>query len=610
LIAAHTAQAKCARIRFPGGANAYRCASTIVHFYGVKLTGDGWHENPGQVGGTTYSIPQNYRGSILAFDADVAGMKFVGYTDNLANATAFEFESSLYSVVEDLMFHGGGGVTTTAHGLELRATTHLRNIRVRGFAGTGVRTIAYTAGAFLYGIANIAKYDHVFSEGNKLHGFHTIGSDVNAIKYDTCNGSFNGGAGFLDDGSLGNNFPGCHANGNNTSNGTGSVWETQAQIDAPILSDPNAGSYVTSSVVGAHVIEGGYTESGLGAKAHLVSPTLVVGGNLTAHGGDGIPSNLTATSNARVVGLGYLWGFDIITGSPGATPTIKGNAAIEQTAANVSLTLKPGSSAISQIALLGAGNLASLGLNLTAATGVGYLSADQIVNRNAAQTTTFSTLDATALKPGVDNTANLGTAGLRWKEVFAGTGTINTSDERHKTSITAPSDALLDAWSEVEWQTFQFKDAVREKGNDGARLHTGLVAQHVRDTLNGHAIDGFALGLLCFDKWEDKFEPVHEVKTEIDTITVALPRPKDKAGLAKWRKCGGVKLVKSERQVTVPKLDDKGEQVMRLTLEAGDRFGVRYEEALALEAALQRRERLRLEVRVKRLEEALSGSSS
>jgi hypothetical protein len=45
------------------------------------------------------------------------------------------------------------------------------------------------------------------------------------------------------------------------------------------------------------------------------------------------------------------------------------------------------------------------------------------------------------VRPGADNTQSLGAASYRWSVVYAGTGTINTSDEREKQQIANLDDA-------------------------------------------------------------------------------------------------------------------------------------------------------------------------
>lgn len=146
-------------------------------------------------------------------------------------------------------------------------------------------------------------------------------------------------------------------------------------------------------------------------------------------------------------------------------------------------------------------------------------------------------------RPNVDNVYDYGAANFRGRTAYFGTGSINTSDARHKPIQEQIPDAVLDAWSVVDWGTrFKFDDAISIKGEDGARWHFGLIAQRVEAVFAEHGIDGFSLGLLCYDEWDSKAEII------------------DESG-----------------KVLIP------------AIEAGNRYGIRYEEALSLEAALQRR---------------------
>lgn len=163
-------------------------------------------------------------------------------------------------------------------------------------------------------------------------------------------------------------------------------------------------------------------------------------------------------------------------------------------------------------------------------------------------------------RPATDNVINLGGGSNRWKEVFAGNGTINTSDERDKLDVAPPSDALLDAWAEVEYTQYRWKDAVEAKG-EAARLHVGVVAQRIAAVFLAHGLDAARYGLFTYDRWD-----AHDVLDGTDTA-------EDGTVTERWRH--------------VP---------------AGDRFGVRYTECLALEAALQRRTTQRLAARLAQLE--------
>lgn len=145
-----------------------------------------------------------------------------------------------------------------------------------------------------------------------------------------------------------------------------------------------------------------------------------------------------------------------------------------------------------------------------------------------------------AFMPEADNTRTLGAASNRWSVVYAGNGAINTSDERAKQDIEDIPVGWLQAWGEVKWQRFRFRDAVQRKA-DKARWHVGLVAQRVRDAFEQRGLNAFDIGLLCFDEWDATPEEWGERDGQRVLLTPARP--------------------------------------------AGSTYGIRYDEALAMECA-------------------------
>ena len=161
-------------------------------------------------------------------------------------------------------------------------------------------------------------------------------------------------------------------------------------------------------------------------------------------------------------------------------------------------------------------------------------------------------LYATAFAPIPTNTLNLGLSNRLWKEIFCSNATINTSDERKKSDIAAIPDAVLDAWGEVGWAQYRFKDALAEKG-ETARIHSGLIAQRIDAAFKSHGLDANRYGLFCHDEWDDQY-----VVREDGTTELVAP--------------------------------------------GGDAYGVRYAEALCMEAAYQRRRAERAEARIASIE--------
>lgn len=107
------------------------------------------------------------------------------------------------------------------------------------------------------------------------------------------------------------------------------------------------------------------------------------------------------------------------------------------------------------------------------------------------------------LLPGADNTYNIGSGSKRAATIYAGTGTINTSDERDKKwrggllpAELAASKAIL---SEIGG--FQFLGAIDQKAGN-ARIHIGVKAQKVWAIMERHGLNPASYAFLCFDKWE------------------------------------------------------------------------------------------------------------
>lgn len=105
---------------------------------------------------------------------------------------------------------------------------------------------------------------------------------------------------------------------------------------------------------------------------------------------------------------------------------------------------------------------------------------------------------------GTDNAQSLGTASKRWSTVYAGTGTINTSDAREKTTITPLSAAELAAASAMakEIGSYQFLASIADKG-DAARHHIGLTVQRAIEIMEANGLNPFKYGFICHDTWPE-----------------------------------------------------------------------------------------------------------
>ena len=101
-----------------------------------------------------------------------------------------------------------------------------------------------------------------------------------------------------------------------------------------------------------------------------------------------------------------------------------------------------------------------------------------------------------------DNDVDLGKSGVRWKTVFAGTGSINTSDENEKQSIQPLTSSEMNVAKRLSalFKKYKFNDAVEQKG-DNARTHTGIIAQDVQQAFTDEGLDASNYALWCSDTW-------------------------------------------------------------------------------------------------------------
>lgn len=183
-----------------------------------------------------------------------------------------------------------------------------------------------------------------------------------------------------------------------------------------------------------------------------------------------------------------------------------------------------------------------------------------------------------AVNPGTDGTIANGWSNKRWSQVYASTGTIETSDERLKKDIRPIDESVFKAWGKVEFRQFLFKDAVAEKGS-AARIHIGLIAQQVVAAFASEGLDAMRYGIVCYDKWD-----AQEAVTErFKVVTKEETHNED----------GSVK---------EPEEFHYEERILTPAKEAGDCYSIRYEEALALECAYQRWLGERRDARISALE--------
>lgn len=122
----------------------------------------------------------------------------------------------------------------------------------------------------------------------------------------------------------------------------------------------------------------------------------------------------------------------------------------------------------------------------------------------APDTEKFRATNSGRIVPGTDNTQPLGFSNLRWSVVYAGTGTINTSDKTEKQQIRSLSEAEKAVAVRLKSAicAFKFNSAVKLKGSD-ARIHVGVIAQDVQAAFAAEGLDANKYSMFCADTLDD-----------------------------------------------------------------------------------------------------------
>ena len=170
------------------------------------------------------------------------------------------------------------------------------------------------------------------------------------------------------------------------------------------------------------------------------------------------------------------------------------------------------------------------------------------------------TMFSGSIRPETANSGTCGVAGAPWAGGFTQTAFTITSGAKFKGEPLDITDAMMDALEECPPIQYQLLSSIAKKGKDGARWHFGTIAERLEDAFTRHGLDVRRYAFFCEDYL--KYKPAV--------------------------------------------LDEETGLVLEPEQEEGIRLGVRYEELLMLEAALQRRNYQRLLARVEALENKLS----
>jgi len=104
----------------------------------------------------------------------------------------------------------------------------------------------------------------------------------------------------------------------------------------------------------------------------------------------------------------------------------------------------------------------------------------------------------------LDDTVDLGASSVRFDDIYATNGTIQTSDRNEKQDIQELSDAEQRVATACKGliRRYKFNKAVLEKGDD-ARYHFGIIAQDLQDAFTAEGLDAGDYGMFISDTYTD-----------------------------------------------------------------------------------------------------------
>ena len=137
-----------------------------------------------------------------------------------------------------------------------------------------------------------------------------------------------------------------------------------------------------------------------------------------------------------------------------------------------------------------------------------------------------------------DDAIDLGFSSVRFDDVRATNGTIQTSDRNDKQDIEELNDAekRVAVVAKGLMRKFRWKSKVAIKGDD-ARTHFGIIAQDLEDAFKAEGLDVSKYAMFCSDTWwyvDEKFTD-NNGKEQIRTITYHTEEEAPKDAIKKTR---------------------------------------------------------------------------
>lgn len=126
------------------------------------------------------------------------------------------------------------------------------------------------------------------------------------------------------------------------------------------------------------------------------------------------------------------------------------------------------------------------------------------------------------IEAGVDNAQTFGASNKRWSEIFAGNGTINTSDERMKSFLGdfSVKEKAVAVKVKALLTKFKWNESIEREDDGGkkARVHVGIGAQSLAEAFASEGLDASDYAMFCYDEWDEEKTVIQTNRGETDVI--------------------------------------------------------------------------------------------
>lgn len=111
-----------------------------------------------------------------------------------------------------------------------------------------------------------------------------------------------------------------------------------------------------------------------------------------------------------------------------------------------------------------------------------------------------------SITPTTTAVYSIGSPSLTLNNLYIQNPVTVISDENYKMNIQPITDALLDAWENVQFSMWKMKSAIGVKGDENARWHMGFIAQQIKTVLENAGLNWQEYGLITYESWDEEEE--------------------------------------------------------------------------------------------------------